>query len=204
MSSRLTISESSVGPGSTVDIPAGTRHRIECTGAGALVFIEVQHGASFDEDDIIRYEDDYGRTAVTEAVSRPLAPPIRQLLLPSGLAAHRCPAVPDSPSLSAGTPRTSVTGPILVSHARNQVQPLAPTSTLARPQPPSRARGVALARIFIVGSGVVGTATGKGFIEAGHTVTFIDVSLARLELLRAEASTRASSWTCPTSRRSSS
>jgi UDPglucose 6-dehydrogenase len=43
-----------------------------------------------------------------------------------------------------------------------------------------------LARIFIVGSGVVGTATGKGFIEAGHAVTFIDVSLARLELLRAE------------------
>jgi mannose-6-phosphate isomerase len=60
----------SVGPGSTVDIPAGTRHRIESTGAGALVFIEVQHGASFDEADIIRYEDDYGRTAVPEAASR--------------------------------------------------------------------------------------------------------------------------------------
>ena len=43
-----------------------------------------------------------------------------------------------------------------------------------------------MARIFIVGSGVVGTATGKGFIEAGHTVTFIDVALARLEQLRAE------------------
>jgi UDPglucose 6-dehydrogenase len=42
-----------------------------------------------------------------------------------------------------------------------------------------------LARIFIVGSGVVGTATGRGFIEAGHTVTFIDVALARLEQLRA-------------------
>jgi UDPglucose 6-dehydrogenase len=47
-------------------------------------------------------------------------------------------------------------------------------------------RRVPLARIFIVGSGVVGTATGKGFIEAGHTVTFIDVALARLEQLRAE------------------
>lgn len=59
-----------VGPGSTVDIPTGTRHRIECsTGTGELVFIEVQHGASFDEDDIVRYEDDYGRSDAPEAVT---------------------------------------------------------------------------------------------------------------------------------------
>ena len=51
---------------------------------------------------------------------------------------------------------------------------------------PRKPQEMALARIFIVGSGVVGTATGKGFIEAGHTVTFIDVALARLECLRAE------------------
>ena len=40
-------------------------------------------------------------------------------------------------------------------------------------------------RIFIVGSGVVGTATGEGFLAAGHEVTFIDVSPARIRELRA-------------------
>lgn len=40
------------------------------------------------------------------------------------------------------------------------------------------------ARIFIVGSGVVGKATGEGFLAAGHEVTFIDVDRARLEYLR--------------------
>lgn len=59
-----------VGPGSSIDIGMGMRHRIESTGSGALVFIEVQHGASFDEDDIVRYEDDYGRVAASGAVIR--------------------------------------------------------------------------------------------------------------------------------------
>ena len=59
-----------VGPGSSIDIGIGMRHRIESTGSGALVVIEVQHGASFDEGDIVRYEDDYGRTAVPEALLR--------------------------------------------------------------------------------------------------------------------------------------
>src|SRR4029079_14174171 len=40
-------------------------------------------------------------------------------------------------------------------------------------------------RIFIVGSGVVGTATGEGFLAAGHEVTFIDVSPARIPELQA-------------------
>jgi len=35
-------------------------------------------------------------------------------------------------------------------------------------------------RIFIVGSGVVGAATGEGFQNAGHDVTFIDISQARV------------------------
>lgn len=43
-----------------------------------------------------------------------------------------------------------------------------------------------MSRIFIIGSGVVGTATGKGFLHAGHEVTFIDVAPERLELLRSE------------------
>jgi UDPglucose 6-dehydrogenase len=43
-----------------------------------------------------------------------------------------------------------------------------------------------MARIFIVGSGVVGTATGKGFLHAGHEVTFIDILPQRLEHLRSQ------------------
>ena len=39
-------------------------------------------------------------------------------------------------------------------------------------------------RIFIVGSGVVGTATGEGFLAAGHEVTFIDTSTARVRELQ--------------------
>jgi len=39
------------------------------------------------------------------------------------------------------------------------------------------------ARIFIVGSGVVGKATGEGFLAAGHRVTFVDVSPSRLDYL---------------------
>jgi UDPglucose 6-dehydrogenase len=43
-----------------------------------------------------------------------------------------------------------------------------------------------VARVFIVGSGVVGSATGRGFSQAGHQVTFIDIADARLEALTAE------------------
>jgi UDPglucose 6-dehydrogenase len=44
----------------------------------------------------------------------------------------------------------------------------------------------ALSRIFIVGSGVVGSATGRGLVAAGHTVTFVDIAPARLAELAAE------------------
>ena len=50
-----------VGPGSTVDIPIGMLHRVEGTSREPLVFIEVQTGTYFGEDDIERIEDDYGR-----------------------------------------------------------------------------------------------------------------------------------------------
>jgi UDPglucose 6-dehydrogenase len=43
-----------------------------------------------------------------------------------------------------------------------------------------------MARIFIIGSGVVGTATGRGFVKAGHDVTFIDIVTSRLEELSKE------------------
>jgi mannose-6-phosphate isomerase len=50
-----------VDPGSALDIPAGTPHRIENTGRDDLVFVEVQRGEYFGEDDIVRLEDDFGR-----------------------------------------------------------------------------------------------------------------------------------------------
>ena len=54
--------ESRVTPAAIVLISIGTKHRIENTSSDEpLVFIETQFGACFDEDDIIRYEDDYGR-----------------------------------------------------------------------------------------------------------------------------------------------
>ena len=48
-------------PGDSVDIPRGARHRVSNPGDEALVFIEVQMGDYFGEDDIERFEDDYGR-----------------------------------------------------------------------------------------------------------------------------------------------
>ena len=47
--------------GSTVDIAIGQLHRIRNTGNEELVFIEVQTGTYFGEDDIERVEDDFGR-----------------------------------------------------------------------------------------------------------------------------------------------
>lgn len=40
-------------------------------------------------------------------------------------------------------------------------------------------------RSFIVGSGVVATATGEGILAAGHEVTFVDTSPARIRELQA-------------------
>lgn len=47
--------------GQHVDVPCGAAHRMENTGDADLVFIEVQHGEYFGEDDIVRLEDDFGR-----------------------------------------------------------------------------------------------------------------------------------------------
>ena len=48
-------------PGQSVQIPIGTAHRCENRGDVAVVFIEVQTGTYFGEDDIVRLEDDFGR-----------------------------------------------------------------------------------------------------------------------------------------------
>lgn len=50
-----------VGRGSFVDIQLGQVHRMENTGAEPLVFIEVQFGSYLGEDDIVRFQDDFGR-----------------------------------------------------------------------------------------------------------------------------------------------
>ena len=44
-------------------IPPGTRHRLENPGRMPLELIEVQSGAYLGEDDIVRYDDAYGRAA---------------------------------------------------------------------------------------------------------------------------------------------
>lgn len=53
--------------GMSADIPAGAVHRIKNTGLENLVFIEIQQGDYFGEDDIERLEDDFGRVGVKDA-----------------------------------------------------------------------------------------------------------------------------------------
>lgn len=53
--------KSRVYPGDVVSIPLKAIHRIENIGQDVLTFIEVQTGISFEENDIIRVEDEYGR-----------------------------------------------------------------------------------------------------------------------------------------------
>lgn len=55
--------EITVGLGEAIDIPVGAAHRVENPGAEELIFIEVQRGNYLGEDDIVRLEDDFGRTS---------------------------------------------------------------------------------------------------------------------------------------------
>lgn len=48
--------------GSSIDIPLGAAHRIANPGGAELMFVEIQTGEYFGEDDIERIDDDYGRT----------------------------------------------------------------------------------------------------------------------------------------------
>ena len=47
--------------GETILIPQGVKHRIENKGTQKVIFIEVQTGTYFGEDDIVRIKDDYNR-----------------------------------------------------------------------------------------------------------------------------------------------
>ena len=49
-----------LGPGESIDIPVMAKHRMSAP-TDQVVFVEVQTGTSFDEDDIERFEDDFGR-----------------------------------------------------------------------------------------------------------------------------------------------
>ena len=51
-------------PGDSIVIPQGAKHRAFNDTMEKAQFIEVQTGTYFGEDDIIRIEDEYGRTSV--------------------------------------------------------------------------------------------------------------------------------------------
>ena len=51
---NLTVNESTY-------IPIGSKHRLSNPGSKPLILIEIQSGSYLGEDDIIRYEDNYGR-----------------------------------------------------------------------------------------------------------------------------------------------
>jgi mannose-1-phosphate guanylyltransferase len=55
--------EALVNTNESTYIPAGHRHRLENPGLLPLVMIEVQSGAYLGEDDIVRFDDVYGRVA---------------------------------------------------------------------------------------------------------------------------------------------
>ena len=47
--------------GDTITVPVQAKHQIKNTGSQDLIFIEIQLGDSFEESDIVRVEDKYGR-----------------------------------------------------------------------------------------------------------------------------------------------
>jgi len=53
--------DTTVSGGSHVFVPIGSKHRIKNIGKTDLIFIEVQCGSYFGEDDIVRVADDYNR-----------------------------------------------------------------------------------------------------------------------------------------------
>lgn len=59
---RLGDREFQLQPNESTFVPAGTLHRLENTGSEDIHMVEVQTGDYFGEDDIVRYEDIYGRT----------------------------------------------------------------------------------------------------------------------------------------------
>jgi mannose-1-phosphate guanylyltransferase/mannose-6-phosphate isomerase len=56
----------------SIYIPLGVKHRLENPGKADLELIEVQTGSYLSEDDIVRFEDTYGRAPVVESASNPV------------------------------------------------------------------------------------------------------------------------------------
>lgn len=51
-----------LGPGDTIHIPIGEKHRVTCLSPEECVIVELQLGEECSEKDIVRHEDDYART----------------------------------------------------------------------------------------------------------------------------------------------
>jgi mannose-6-phosphate isomerase-like protein (cupin superfamily) len=51
-----------VPAGQAIEVGRGVKHRIENQGDTVVTFVEVQTGDYFGEDDIVRLDDDYGRS----------------------------------------------------------------------------------------------------------------------------------------------
>ena len=52
-----------LGKNASIYIPLGSKHRLSNPDKSPLILIEVQSGDYLEEDDIIRFEDLYGRTS---------------------------------------------------------------------------------------------------------------------------------------------
>ena len=53
--------DSTLESGASIDIAVGVAHRMAAPTSNDVIFIEVQTGSYFGEDDIVRLEDDFGR-----------------------------------------------------------------------------------------------------------------------------------------------
>ena len=53
--------EISLKYGESIHVPQGAKHRIANRSENLVVFVEVQTGSYFGEDDIVRLQDDYAR-----------------------------------------------------------------------------------------------------------------------------------------------
>lgn len=53
--------EKNYNEGESITIPVRSKHRVENNSNQKLVFLEIQHGKYFDEDDIVRIQDDFNR-----------------------------------------------------------------------------------------------------------------------------------------------
>jgi mannose-6-phosphate isomerase-like protein (cupin superfamily) len=62
--------EITLNPGESAHIPVGAKHRLSNPGRDDVVLIEVQTGTYFGEDDIERFEDDFGRVDEDTSASK--------------------------------------------------------------------------------------------------------------------------------------